>query len=160
MDTLTPEKRHENMSHIHGKDSKPEVIVRHYLFSRGLRYRKNDKRLPGHPDIVLPKYRTVIFVNGCFWHGHKGCRFFRIPSTNVDFWKTKILNNINRDEKVFGELKTEGWQVITIWECQVRKTAERDIILDEVFQTIIEHSFKQPTPKKQLNKPSQITKQN
>ena len=105
MDTMTPEKRHETMSHIRGKDTKPEVLVRKYLFSKGLRYRKNDRKLPGHPDIVLPKYRTVVFVNGCFWHGHEGCRYFSLPSTNVEFWKAKIVRNRERDSSDVEELE-------------------------------------------------------
>ena len=90
------------------------------MFSRGFRYRKNDRRLPGTPDIVLPKYKTVIFVNGCFWHGHSGCKYFVWPKDNADFWKSKIETNIKRDEQKQSQLREMGWKVIVIWECQLR----------------------------------------
>lgn len=109
------------MSCIKGKNTKPEEIVRKYLFSQGFRYRKNYKRLPGTPDIVLPKYRTVIFVNGCFWHGHQGCRYFVVPKTNTDFWMNKIDTNRIRDQKKISELEAMGWKVIVIWECELKK---------------------------------------
>ena len=96
-DVKTPEQRSRNMAAIRGKDTKPEMIVRKYLFSRGLRFRVQVKKLPGTPDIVLPKYRTAIFVNGCFWHRHEGCKYFRLPKSNVEFWKEKIERNIERD---------------------------------------------------------------
>lgn len=137
MDTLTPEQRSLNMSLIRGKDTKPEVLVRKYLFSKGLRYRKNDKRFPGHPDIVFPKYRTVIFVHGCFWHGHEGCRYFRLPSTNVEFWKAKISRNRERDKKDAAELDKLGWKVITVWECRIRRKADRAEALEEVYRKVI-----------------------
>lgn len=135
---MTPEKRHETMSHIRGKDTKPEVIVRKYLFSRGLRYRKNDRRLLGHPDMVFPKYRKVLFVNGCFWHGHEGCRYFRLPSTNVPFWKAKIERNRERDARVAKELKELGWEVITVWECEIRRKADREKALDGIYLQVVE----------------------
>ena len=109
------------MSRIHGKDTKPEELVRKFLFSKGFRYRKNDKRLPGSPDIVLPKYKTVIFVNGCFWHGHQGCKYFVWPKNNADFWKTKIESNMKRDRQKNEQLRAMGWDVITVWECQLKK---------------------------------------
>lgn len=108
------------MSCIKGKGTKPEEIVRKYLFSRGFRYRKNDKRLPGTPDIVLQKYKTVIFVNGCFWHGHEGCKYFVWPQNNAGFWKKKIESNISRDRKKTGALKEQGWKVIVVWECDLK----------------------------------------
>ena len=108
------------MSCIKGKGTKPEEIVRKYLFSRGFRYRKNDKRLPGTPDIVLPKYKTVIFINGCFWHGHEGCKYFVWPKSNADFWKAKILQNIERDKRDFVYLEELGWRVIEVWECELK----------------------------------------
>lgn len=120
MDTLTEEQRHYNMSRIRSRDTKQEVIVRKFLFGKGLRFRKNDKRLPGHPDIVLPKYRTVVFINGCFWHGHEGCRYFRMPGTNTSFWKEKIKTNIERDIRFNEALSSMGWRVITVWECQLK----------------------------------------
>lgn len=120
MDKLTEEQRHRNMAAIHGKDTKPELLVRKFLFSRGFRYRLNHPRLPGHPDIVLRKYRTVIFVNGCFWHGHENCRYFRLPKTNVDFWKNKIERNRERDKEEQHRLAEMGWHCVTVWECQLK----------------------------------------
>lgn len=121
MDVHSKEKRSYNMSRIKCKDTKPEEIVRKYLFSQGFRFRKNDKNLPGHPDIVLPKYKTVIFVNGCFWHGHEGCPFFVWPKNNSDFWKEKITTNILRDRRINIQLEEKGWRVITVWECDLKK---------------------------------------
>ena len=120
MDVHDKKTRSYNMSRIKGKNTKPEEIVRKYLFSKGFRYRKNDKRLPGTPDIVLPKYKTVIFVNGCFWHGHKDCRYFVIPKTNTDFWLNKIDANIERDKLKQEALKELGWNVIIVWECKLK----------------------------------------
>lgn len=120
MDVHDKETRSYNMSCIKGKGTKPEEIVRKYLFSQGFRYRKNDKRLPGTPDIVLPKYRTVIFVNGCFWHGHKGCRYFVWQKNNAEFWKNKIESNISRDRKKAETLKDQGWKVIVVLECDLK----------------------------------------
>lgn len=120
-DVHSPETRSYNMSRIHGKDTKPEEKVRKYLFSQGFRYRKNDKRLPGKPDIVLPKYKTVIFVNGCFWHKHEGCKYFVWPKTNENFWRTKILANVSRDQKNMKLLSELGWNVIVIWECELKE---------------------------------------
>ena len=113
-DVHTPEQRSYNMSQIRGKNTKPEEIVRKYLFSLGFRYRKNDPRLPGKPDIVLPKYKTVIFINGCFWHGHEGCRYFVWPKNNSEFWKEKISGNIQRDQQNTKRLIEQGWHVIVI----------------------------------------------
>ena len=144
MDTVTREKRHEIMSHIRGKNSKPEVIVRKYLFAKGLRYRKNYGKLPGHPDIALTKYKTVIFVNGCFWHGHAGCRFFHLPSSNVEFWELKIRNNRERDIKKTEELDALGWTVITIWECEIKRKEERMITLEKVYQDITNRAHINP----------------
>ena len=124
MDVHDKETRSYNMSCIKGKGTKPEEIVRKYLFSQGFRYRKNDKRLPGTPDIVLPKYKTVIFVNGCFWHGHAGCKYFVWPKNNEEFWKKKIEANIFRDQKKTKALEEQGWKVIVVWECKLKKDAE------------------------------------
>jgi DNA mismatch endonuclease (patch repair protein) len=121
MDVHDKETRSYNMSCIKGKGTKPEEIVRKYLFSHGFRYRKNDKRLPGTPDIVLPKYKTVIFVNGCFWHGHEGCKYFVWPKNNAEFWKAKILQNIERDKRDFERLENVGWKVIVVWECCLKR---------------------------------------
>ncbi len=125
-DVLTREQRHLNMSHINGKDTKSEEIVRKYLFSEGYRYRKNDSRYPGKPDIVLPKYRTVIFVHGCFWHRHPGCRYATTPSTNCEFWQKKFNQNVARDRKVQEQLKADGWHVIVVWECEISRKADRE----------------------------------
>ena len=121
-DVHTPEQRSYNMSRIRNKNTNPEERVRKYLFSQGFRYRKNDGRLPGKPDIVLPKYRTVIFVNGCFWHGHEDCRYFVWPQNNAEFWKNKISGNIHRDRRNRQLLAEQGWQVIDIWECELKKS--------------------------------------
>jgi DNA mismatch endonuclease (patch repair protein) len=120
MDVHDKKTRSYNMSQIKGKDTKPEEIVRKYLFSKGFRYRKNDKRLPGTPDIVLPKHRTVIFVNGCFWHGHEGCKYFVVPKTNTEFWLNKINANRERDSRNHAALVADGWKVIDVWECELR----------------------------------------
>ena len=125
MDVHSKEVRSYNMSCIKGKGTKPEEMVRKYLFSHGFRYRKNDKRLPGTPDIVLPKYKTVIFVNGCFWHGHEGCKYFVWPKNNAEFWKAKILQNIERDKRDFERLENAGWKVIVVWECSLKKTCRQ-----------------------------------
>lgn len=121
MDVHDKETRSYNMSCIKGKNTKPEEIVRKYLFSQGFRYRKNDKKLPGTPDIVLPKYKTVIFVNGCFWHGHDGCRYFVVPKTNTEFWMNKVSTNIERDNRKQEALKELGWNVIVLWECELKQ---------------------------------------
>ncbi len=120
-DNHSKEIRSMNMSHIRSKNSKPEELVRKYLFSKGYRYRKNDRRYPGTPDIVLPKYKTVIFINGCFWHGHEGCRYFVWPKNNADFWRDKIENNVSRDKRDYDLLQQLGWNVIVIWECRLKK---------------------------------------
>lgn len=135
MDKLTKEQRHRNMAAIHGKNTKPEILVRKFLFSRGFRYRLNHPRLPGHPDIVLKKYRTCIFINGCFWHGHEGCRYYRLPKTNVDFWKNKIEQNKIRDKKEQRQLANMGWHCITVWECQL-KPLVRDQTLESLAYTL------------------------
>ncbi len=119
-DVHSPEIRSYNMSQIRGKDTKPEEKVRKYLFSQGFRYRKNVSSLPGKPDIVLPKYRTCVFVNGCFWHMHEGCKYFVWPKNNAEFWKNKILANKERDKIAIKNLNQIGWRVITIWECELR----------------------------------------
>lgn len=120
-DNHTKEIRSYNMSRIRSKNTKPEEMVRKYLFSQGFRYRKNDTRLPGKPDIVLPKYKTVIFVNGCFWHKHENCKYFVWPKTNEDFWRTKISANVSRDQENIKLLSELRWNVIVIWECELKK---------------------------------------
>jgi len=120
-DKLDRKSRSWNMSQIRSKDTKPELLVRKFLFANGFRYRLYDKKLPGKPDIVLPKYATVIFVNGCFWHGHKNCNYFTIPKTRTKWWTEKILRNQTRDKSSIRLLKKSGWKVITIWECKLKK---------------------------------------
>ena len=126
-DVHTKEIRSYNMSQIKGKNTKPEMLVRKFLFANGYRYKLNDKTLPGKPDIVLPKYKTVIFVHGCFWHGHKylpgrqtGCKYFVVPKTRTDWWLHKINSNIANDTKVVKALRKDGWKIITIWECNLK----------------------------------------
>lgn len=135
MDKLTQEQRHRCMSSIKGKNTKPEMVVRKFLFSRGFRYRLNHPRLPGHPDLVLRKYRTVIFVNGCFWHGHENCKYFRLPKTIIDFWSNKIKRNKERDKKEQCQLAAMGWHCITVWECQL-KPKVREQTLESLAYTL------------------------
>ena len=120
-DKLTPEKRSWNMSRIKGKDTKIEVEVRKYLFSKGYRFRKNDKRYPGKPDIVLPKYHVAIFVHGCFWHRHEGCKDATTPKTRTEFWLEKFDKNVKNDQIKQEQLRELGWKVIVIWECEIKK---------------------------------------
>lgn len=134
MDVHSKEVRSYNMSQIKGKNTKPEEIVRKYLFSQGFRYRKNDKRYPGTPDIVLPKYKTAVFINGCFWHGHEGCRYFVVPKSNTDFWIQKINRNIERDTEQAERLKKMGWNVITVWECELKPK-----VRDETLRSLVTH---------------------
>ena len=118
--TTSPQRSY-NMSRIRSRDTTPELTVRRELWQRGYRYRLNDHRLPGSPDLVLPKYRAVIFINGCFWHGHRGCANYTVPKTNVEFWREKIARNIARDELNAQRLDTLSWAVITVWECELSK---------------------------------------
>ncbi len=134
-DNHTQEVRSRNMSHIRSTNSKPEEKVRKYLFSKGFRYRKNDKRYPGKPDIVLPKYKTAIFINGCFWHKHD-CPRFVWPSSNEEYWRPKLLRNVERDIQVQSSLKEQGWNVLVIWECQLKKK-EFQATMDRVVNEII-----------------------
>ena len=142
MDKLSLEQRHKNMAAIHSKDTKPEMIVRRGLWKRGFRYRLNHKRLPGHPDLVLRKYRTCIFVNGCFWHGHlvdmkvfENSECCKIPKTNRDFWVAKIRRNKERDREEQRTLASMGWHCITIWECEL-KPSKREDTLDSIAFTL------------------------
>lgn len=136
MDVHSKEVRSYNMSMIKGKDTKPEELVRKFLFSKGLRYRKNVKRLSGSPDIVLTKYKTAIFVNGCFWHGHKNCKYFVMPKSNTDFWKEKISKNIERDSLTYHKLSELGWNVIVVWECELKKD-KRENTLEYLYYNIL-----------------------
>ena len=120
MDSISSQQRHANMAAIHGKNTKPEMVVRRYLWGHGFRYRLNHPRLPGKPDIVMRKYRTCIFVNGCFWHGHEDCRHYTVPKTNTEIWHKKIQRNQERDREVQQKLAFMGWHSITIWECQLK----------------------------------------
>ena len=150
-DKMTPEQRHKCMSHIRGKDTKPELWVRKYLYAHGFRYRLHVKRLPGKPDIVIRRLRTVILVNGCFWHGHtepplpspvedgRGgvrCKYFVMPRTRVDFWQTKIERNKARDLEDRNALKLLGWNVIVIWECQLNQAEIREQTLQSLVRTL------------------------
>ena len=145
MDVHDKTTRSYNMSKIKGKNTKPEEKVRKYLFSQGFRFKKNDKRLPGTPDIVLPRYRTVIFVNGCFWHGHSGCKYFVWPKSNADFWKSKIEKNIIRDRIKEEELHALGWRVIVVWECEL-KSGRADESLEQLKRNILEGEQWEKTP--------------
>lgn len=135
-DTLSKTQRHKCMSSIQGKNTKPEILVRKGLHARGFRFRLYNKKLPGSPDIVLPKYGVVIMVNGCFWHGHKGCRYATKPKTNVEFWETKIARNRHRDEVTEAHLHALGWHVIIIWECELRGAASATSRLDALAEEI------------------------
>jgi len=134
MDNHSKSVRSYNMSRIRSTDNKPEEIVRKYLFAQGFRYRKNDKRYPGKPDIILPKYKTAIFVNGCFWHKHD-CGRFVWPSSNEDYWKAKIQRNIERDADHTAKLQNDGWKVIVVWECELKKSV-REKRLDDLCRDI------------------------
>ncbi len=131
-DVLSKEQRSKCMSHIRSKDTKPEVLVRRFLFAHGFRFRLHRKDLPGKPDIVLSKYKTVIFINGCFWHGHQDCKYSTIPETNREFWKNKISGNIQRDKETYSRLVKLGWNVIEIWQCQL-KPKTRDHTLQNLI---------------------------
>ena len=144
-DKMTPAQRHYCMSRIHGKATKPELKVRQWLWRHGYRYRLNVKSVPGKPDIVMRRYRTAIFVNGCFWHGHDGCDKFKIPQTNVQFWQNKINRNRERDQQNYQVLHDNGWQVIVVWECQLTpKRIEEtmlqvELLLNEHFLAMHQH---------------------
>lgn len=127
--------RSYNMSRIRGKDTTPEMIVRKFLFSKGVRYRLHQKKLPGKPDLVLRKYNTVVFVNGCFWHGHEGCKYFVIPKTRTEWWKNKISKTVEKDKEIYHELEKMGWQVLIVWECELRGE-KRNATLENLFQKI------------------------
>ena len=134
-DVFSKEKRSEVMKLIHGKNTQPEILVRKYLFSSGLRYRLHVESLPGKPDIVFKKTKTIIFINGCFWHGHRNCKFSKIPATNKAYWSNKISQNIQRDHKVIRMLRMEGWRIIIIWECMLRPS-RRDKSLSKLYKDI------------------------
>lgn len=124
------------MRSIKAKDTKAELLVRSYLFRHGFRFRVNDKRLVGRPDIVLPKYRTVIFINGCFWHAHQGCKYFVLPKTNRPFWEQKLQKNRERDQRVCARLLQEGYRVMVIWECELSPPKKREETLSGLVNEI------------------------
>ena len=138
-DKLTPEKRSWNMSRIKGKDTKIEVEVRKYLFSKGYRFRKNDKRYPGKPDIVLPKYHVAIFVHGCFWHRHEGCKDATTPKTRTEFWLEKFDKNVKNDQIKQETLRELGWKVIVIWECELERSFQET--MDKVEKELTRKPF-------------------
>lgn len=131
-DVHTKEVRSYNMSQIRSKNTKPELLVRKYLFAKGFRYRLHSKMLPGKPDIVLPKYRTVIFVHGCFWHGHEGCKYFVVPKTKTEWWLNKIERNKQLDAEHIKKLKSKKWNIITLFECDLKKKS-----FDSAMKTIL-----------------------
>jgi DNA mismatch endonuclease (patch repair protein) len=133
MDSLSPEKRSWNMSRIKNCDTKPEIIVRSLLHRGGYRFRLHRKDLPGKPDIVLPRYKTIILVHGCFWHRHEGCRYAYTPKTRVDFWEKKFHLNVERDQKVQNELLRLGWEVCVVWECE---TKNPDLLIKKLHQIL------------------------
>ena len=135
-DSISPERRSWNMSRIKNKDTKIEILVRSFLFSKGFRFRKNDRRYPGKPDVLLPKFKTAIFVNGCFWHRHLGCKNATMPKTNTDFWAEKLAKNVANDEKHYSALRSAGWIVIVLWECQLEKNF--DSTMNNVVSILLE----------------------
>lgn len=135
-DIFTKKKRSQIMASISRKETQPEILVRKFLFNQGYRYRKNVKTLPGKPDIVLPKYKTVIFVHGCFWHGHKNCKASKLPETRKEFWANKIKANILRDKKVKKKILSEDYNVITVWQCQLKNKARQQKALTNIVNKL------------------------
>ena len=140
-DVLTQDQRHRNMAAIHSASTNPEMKLRRALWHQGFRYLKNDKRLPGRPDIVLPKYRTAVFVHGCFWHGHEGCKYYSVPLTNTEFWIANVDRNQERDQVVWRQLEAKGWFVIIVWECQLKKAVFDDTV-NRVAAEIVKNGSK------------------
>ncbi|MBW2662975.1 MAG: DNA mismatch endonuclease Vsr [Deltaproteobacteria bacterium] len=136
MDIISEERRSWNMSRIRGKDTKPEIIVRSMLHRMGYRFRLHRKDLPGKPDIVLPKYNTVIFVHGCFWHRHKRCKFAYTPKSRVKFWKDKFAETVKRDKQHLKQLKEKGWEVFIVWECETKDMDKLKKIINKITQGI------------------------
>ena len=135
-DVFGKDKRSQIMSSIKGKETQPEILVRRYLFSQGFRYKKNDPSLPGKPDIVLPKYKKIIFIHGCFWHGHSCARGSKLPETRSEFWKNKINSNIHRDKINIYKLEASGWKVIVLWDCEIRNKIKREKRLELLVNQI------------------------
>lgn len=136
MDTVSKDRRSENMRKIRSKDTKPEVYLRHLLFAKGFRYRLYNKKIPGTPDLFLRKYNTAIFVNGCFWHRHKGCKYATIPKSNTEFWDEKFSRNVKRDKRQLEELREKGIRVIVVWECTIKKMRKNISLQIEIINTI------------------------
>lgn len=134
MDLLTKKQRSFNMSHIKNKNTRPEKMVRSLLHRMGYRFRLHSNVLPGKPDIILPKYKTVILVHGCFWHRHESCRYATTPATNTNFWSQKFDKNIKNDRKVYGQLVSMGWTVIVVWECEIKKIDVLQKRLSDILQ--------------------------
>lgn len=145
VDKHSKEIRSYNMSRIGSQNTKPETMVRKFLFSKGLRFRKNDKRYPGHPDILLPRYKAAVFINGCFWHCHEGCLDFVLPKSNQGYWVPKLEKNRNRDEENYAVLKKEGWNVFIVWECELKK-ASKDERLEQLYLEITKLGKKEVIP--------------
>lgn len=144
MDVVSKEKRSKMMSNIRGKNTKPEILMRKYLFSLGYRFRIHRKDLPGKPDIVLPKYRTVIFIHGCFWHQHPDCKDAVMPKSNTEFWENKLKKNIERDNIYMIQLQKAGWNVRVIWECEVKhiiKQSMNPIVTNICLGKVANHEF-------------------
>ncbi len=135
MDNLTTAQRKKNMTRIRSTNTKPEEIVGKYLFSRGLRYRKNVRSLPGSPDLVFPKYKTVVFVNGCFWHQHEGCKYSVMPKSNLAYWGGKLERNVQRDILVREQLEKLGWRILTVWECELKK-GKKEETLEKLYSDL------------------------
>jgi DNA mismatch endonuclease, patch repair protein len=135
-DIFSKKKRSRIMASISGKETKPEIAVRSYLFKQGFRFRKNVASLPGKPDIVLPKYLTVVLIHGCFWHGHKNCKKAALPTSNTSFWQTKIAANVARDKKVDKALKALNWRVITVWQCQLANKVKFEKTMNKLIARI------------------------
>ena len=157
-DLLTSNQRRYCMSRIRGKNTKPEILVRKGLHARGFRFRLHNKKLPGSPDILLPKYGVAIMVNGCFWHGHKGCRYATNPKSNAEFWETKIARNRHRDEVTAAHLEALGWHVITIWECELRGTDKSVRRIDELVNEICDAGLVKQNRDEQIKVSRQETK--
>lgn len=142
-DVHTKATRSYNMSRIKGKNTRPEILVRKYLYSKGFRYRVNVKSLPGTPDIVLRKLKTIIFINGCFWHGHTGCPYFKMPETRTEWWSNKISKTKARDDAGYAQLRQMGWRVLVVWECQLKPRHRKETLYaleNTLFKIVLEQA--------------------
>ena len=157
-DKLSSTQRKYCMSRIRGKNTKPEILVRKELHARGFRFRLHNKKLPGSPDIVLPKYGVAIMINGCFWHGHKGCRYATRPKSNVEFWEVKIARNRHRDEVTTAHLEALGWYVITIWECELRGAEKAAVRIGSLVEEIYQAGIHKKESEEQFRKSRQEAK--